>query len=733
MAHLAHGAPRLSPRLLLRAGLVLGLAVLCTCGLLVAVPFPALEALRRDPGGTRLLDRNGRLLSVVPARDGAFVEKRGPGEIPGACRELFVRLEDRRFFSHPGVDLFAVARAVVRKPWRGGRPAGASTITMQLARIAVPLPRTLAGKAAEAALALGIEARLTKGEILDLYLDAVPFGRNARGVGAAAWTYFGSDIGSLSRAQLLLLAVIPRNPSAFDPFARPAALADAARRLSARWSLGVSDAEIGDAVASAASARPPNLAPHFSQHAVARLRAVGSPVRTSLDADLNAFVESRIRFRLAQVRGARITNAAAVVLDNATGEVLAWVGSRDWNDTAAGGQLDGVLVRRQSASTLKPLLYAMALERGWTPATLLPDADTAFGAEELYRPVNFDRRSRGPVRLRTALASSLNVPAVFTLSRVGVADFEALLQKAGFALPADARQRWGLGAAIGNVEATLLELARAFCLFPRGGTLPPLSLVRGTGDTAEAERIFSPETAWTICSILSDPAARAAGFGTRTYFRTSFPAMFKSGTSSEFTNLWCLGATPRHTVAAWAGNFDGRAVINKTGSVVPARIVVDILEKITGRPVPFPMPAGIIEARICSLSGGGATPRCPAVRTEFFASAAAPLRPCAVHEAGVDPAALLQEAFLAGGESIRILFPLDGQVVFRDPTVSDAAQRIPVLLASRRGAAPAVFLDGAQVRPARPGGEVSVPARRGTHEIVARVGEESDRVVFRVE
>ena len=624
---------------------------------------------------------------------------------------------------------------------------------MQLARMVRPRQRDLAGglgemagKLGEMADALRIEARLSKPGILELYLNALPFGRNARGVGAAAWTYFGRDLASLSEPELLVLAVIPRNPSAYDPFHHPEALAAAARRAAIRLAragdgLEVDMPSIQSAIAGARTARPRGNAPHFSRYALAHVPLAGAAVRTGLDAGLTRWIEARIGYHLDTVRASRITNAAAIVLDNATGEVRGWVGSRDFDDAAASGQIDGVLIRRQSASTLKPFLYALALERGWTPATLLPDTGIGFGSDEVYRPVNFDRRSRGAVRLRAALAGSLNVPAVFTLSRLGTAEFAERLRDAGFAFPADREREAGLGAAVGNVEVSLLELARAFSTFPRGGTLPPVAILKGSGEPAPGARVFSAETAWTICSILSDPSARATGFGTRTYFRTSFPAMFKSGTSSEFTNLWCVGATPRHTVAVWAGNFDGRAVINKTGSVVPARIVVDILERITRAASDFAMPDSMREQRICSLSGGSATPRCPATRGEFFASRASLPGPCAYHRRArahfPDGAGsredLLMESFLEPGEAVRILFPVDGQVLYLDPTAPADAQQVPILAAARAGAAVEVIVDGSILAP-QPGGELPrMPARRGAHQVIARTAQGTDRIAFRVE
>ena len=390
-----------------------------------------------------------------------------------------------------------------------------------------------------------------------------------------------------------------------------------------------------------------------------------------------------------------------------------WVGSRDFADESHSGQIDGALIKRQSASALKPFLYARALEKSWTPATLLPDSPIEFGspADETYRPVNFDRRSHGVVRLRTALASSLNVPAVFTLSRVGVPDFIQELRSLGFSLPADAQSRWGLGMAIGNAEVSLLELTRAFSVFPNGGILAGLALTAAGPRTAS--RIFDPSTAWLICNILSDPSARVTGFGTRTYFRTPFPAMFKSGTSSEFTNLWCLGATPRYTVGVWAGNFDGRAVVNKTGSIVPTQLVVDVLTRLTTGPEEFRMPPGIVAAKIDTLTGQGATPSCPSVRTEYFRGEAEVPGPCTYHSSASSRETLLLESLLGKGDMLRILFPVDGQVFYLDPTLSASQQSIPLVVAARGGRRISLTVDGMKIAGESQDPQVSLPAGQG--------------------
>ena len=739
---LSPGALKPAAPLVRRVFLLLGIPTLVTA-VLLSLPMPELDDFLSDPAGTRITDRTGALLAVVPGTGGAFQMRVGPGGIPRECQEIFIRLEDARFRRHPGVDPLAVLRALADKVTSPAARSGASTITMQLARLVEPRARSVAGKLVEAWWALRIESRLTKDRILAAYLDTVPFGRNTRGVGAASWTYFGTDLAHLSRAQLLPLAVIPRNPTIYDPFDHPEKLIAAARDLDARLHLGISTDELEAAVRGVHGARPPTDAPHFSRFVegellAGRLHAAGGVLRTTLDLGLNHDIEARIRFVIARYINARVTNAAVVAVDNATGAVIGWVGSRDFSDAEHSGQVDGALIRRQSASTLKPFLYARAIEKGWTAATLLPDVPVIFGAadDESYRPQNFDKRSHGVVRLRTALASSLNVPAVSALSRLGLPQFLGTLNDLGFALPRDSAARYGLGTAIGNAEVSLVELVHAFSVFPRGGTLPALVLAEGTDPAVR--QVFDPFSAWMICSILSDPSARVTGFGTSTYFRTSVPSMFKSGTSSEFTNLWCVGATPRFTVGAWAGNFDGRAVINKTGSIVPTQIVSDILNRLSeDHPLPaaardFAAPAGVVSARICTETGLRATPFCSSTRTEYFRNASELPPSCDYHADPRKRGALLLDSLLAKNETVRIVFPVNGQVFYLDETLRSGTQAIPVSIAARNDADVTVTVDGRRAAPGPQLSGILAPLTRGSHLVVAQGPLGSDRVHFEV-
>jgi penicillin-binding protein 1C len=475
---------------------------------------------------------------------------------------------------------------------------------------------------------------------------------------------------------------------------------------------------------------------------------------TTLDLPLYDEVSRRVRERLAAAdrnpSGAGTTplrNASALVLDNLSGEVLAWVGSQDYFDSANGGQIDGVLQKYSSGSTLKPFLYAAALERGYTASTLLPDLALTFGARESYRPENFDRRSRGLVRLRTALASSLNVPAVFLLSQIGLEEFLDLSTELGIAVPDDAAVRVGLGAAVGNLDVTLLELVRAFSVFPNRGLLSQVRVIRevetagGRGIRLDSRamaageqgtRIFGEQTAWLISDILADPAARATGFGTASRFNTPFPAIFKSGTASEYASLWCLGAVAGYSMGVWAGNFDGRPAFGSTGSSLPAAVVVEVLEQLSGvggdrrDSSPTDPPAGLAEVRICSQTGYRAAENCPATRKEYYRSGSEPGTICPVHGLGRSPEELLNLTMLGEERRASILFPRNGMVFYREGGTAVNGQNIPGWIAADPADRIILRLNGrvlAADDPTRP----LLPVREGRYrlEVQGRFGEDS--------
>ena len=734
------------------------LAPLPLLALLFSLPPPGLERARGSLEGVVLADRQGRVLDRLPGAGGAFQHRLSHDELPPAVREITVLLEDRRFRLHPGIDPAALLRAAALNLARGRVVSGASTISMQTARLLAPHRGGLGGKLREMGGALALELRLGKEGILLEYLNRLPFGYNVRGFAAASIAYFDQPLAGLTRAQVLLLATIPRAPSLYDPFRHPERLARQAGLLAPR--AGVEAEEIGPALATFRRGRPAPLSPRFTRWLRGELEreaeahggeVAGVPagqiarVVTSLDGELERLLADRLEEVLrrgvpsgpgARPRPPGPRDAAGLVIDNRSGAILAWAG-------AGGSEIDGVLARRPAGSTLKPLLYALALERGWTAASLLPDTELGFGAGESYRPQNFDRRHRGPVRLRTALASSLNVPAVALLSRLGLEGFLALCAASGIELPPDAAARWGLGAAIGNVEATLLELVGGFSAFPRGGTLLPLRPVREVvtldgrhlaPPPAAARRLFAGSTAWIIRDILSDPAARASGFGTGSRLNTPFSAMFKSGTASGYASLWCLGATEELTVGVWAGNLDGRPAFGDTGSSLPARVAVEVLAR-RARPggAPPSPPPGVAEARICALSGGLAVPACPSSRSELFRAGTEPRDPCPLHTGRRKAGSIAAQA-AAAGAGVRILSPADGAVFHRDPTVPREEQRIEVRAAAAGGEPLELSAPGGAVRAAGPLATWTfpLPARPGTYRLEVRGPAGSDAVSFSV-
>ena len=611
------------------------------------LPYPELTAFLNRAVSTRILDADGNIIQILGLEDGLHREYLAPEEIPEQLKEVFIAAEDRRFYRHHGVDTGAVLRACLQNLRERRTVSGASTITMQLARMIRPSARrTIPVKLREAWDAVRLEARFSKQELLALYLNNIPFGFNCEGVASAARTFFGTAPQSLTEPELYCLAVIPRRPSLYNPLTNPEQCARAAWELYEESAGGTDTADASvppltrahfEQTARAASPYSyPVRMPHYVRY-LSSLPEYGigtvPELRTTVLLPLQDMAESLINRATEQYRDRRITNGAMLVCDTRTGAILAWIGSADFFDEDHNGQIDGVLTPRQPGSSMKPFLYALALESGWTPASVLPDVPQEFGFEELYAPQNFNNRYSGPVRLRVALASSLNIPAVWLLNTMGMSSYRSLLSRLQFQSLAHSDP--GLGLALGNAEVSLFELVQAFSIFPRDGIFVPLTATGtngaadGTPDTtdsagpADSARIFSADTARLICSILSDADARAMGFGYSKTFVTPFPCMFKTGTANQFQNITALGATPLYTAGVWMGNFSGETVLGTTGSAVPAQIVHEVLAALHGSrgqtaAPSFKKPGQYRKSRICQLSGMAAGPFCPNTVEEYL-------------------------------------------------------------------------------------------------------------------
>jgi len=749
---MTRGFPRW-PRALAGASTAVAAAALLTRAALVATPYPELDAFLARPYSLRVVDRAGRELYVGTVGDGVRRQYAALGELPPWLPGLFLEAEDSRFYLHPGVDPVAVIRSALQAAASGQAVSGASTVSMQLARLARPRDRSLRSKALEALDAMRLEARIGKRRALELYLSSIPYGRGAEGVASAARAYFGKDAAQLDAYEAAVLATLPRSPGRLDPAEDPDGLAAAVARGFGRSKARRDDPEAFDALVRAAVAGSragsyPTVAPHFVRDVVLPVaeeaRGDGWTVRTTLDLELQGRLERAVAYELEGLDDARLRNGAGIVLDPRNGDILAWSGSVDFDDPA-GGQLDGVLARNQPGSCLKPFLYALALDSGFKPSDPLPDVPMDFGGERVYVPLNFNNKYNGPVRLRVALASSLNVPAVYTLNRLGVQRFADFLVSLGFESVAGQRDHLGVGLALGNAEVSLRELATAFAVFLRDGvalvargTLPAGAApddggVETSGPPecpAAGEPVMSPYAAETIRSILSDPASRFLGFGEGPAFDVGYQAMFKTGTANQYQHVWALGATADLVVGVWMGNFEGFTVIGSSGSSVPARAVVGVLDAATEPGSALPAPSHGHEERICSLSGGIAGPGCPGAVYEWFRDGESPA-PCDWHDSGAPGSepryppeyrAWLDGGLRAGrlqdggsvGIGAAILKPRDGAGFWLDPSLPPDDQRIPVELLFRSADGLYVEYDGRVMLP-DPAGRLSLPAESGEH------------------
>jgi penicillin-binding protein 1C len=490
-------------------------------------------------------------------------------------------------------------------------------------------------KVHEAVLALRLEHRLTKREILALYLNLAAYGNQTTGIERASRVYFGVGSGMLTPAQAAFLAGLPQRPSTFNPYRNQELAVSRQRVVLARMAAAgaISRAELDEArserLAFSRAGRR-FLAPHFVEMVLAGLGpSRPGRVETTLDAGLQADVAGILQTHRATLDRHGAANVAVVVLDNARREWLAWEGSGDYFDTAHGGAINGPSVPRQPGSTLKPFTYALAFEKGYTPASVLPDVPLSFPTAQpgvVYSPRNYDGRYRGPLLARTALAGSENVPAVSLAADVGVPDLLRFLRRAGFTTFDRTAAYYGLGLTLGNAEVRLDELVAAYSAFASGGEWqrPRLRASRdGGSQSVESQILFSPRTAFWIADILADDAARAYIFGRGSSLELPFPVAVKTGTSQAYHDNWTIGFTKRLTVGVWVGNFDRRPLRNSSGVTGAAPIFQAVMlaaHKRIGESDEtfYPDRPGVVQREICSLSGEAANSWCPVRRREWL-------------------------------------------------------------------------------------------------------------------
>jgi len=614
-----------------------------------------LEAASRfEPGalapapGPLVLDRHGQILRLVPDGQGRKAVRLPAGPLPPLIVAAFVAAEDQRFWRHPGVDLMAVGRAAGQNlaAWR--TVSGASTITQQLARLTYPAPRTLARKLVEMVRSLRIEAALTKEEILRRYLDRVPLGYNLVGVQSAALAYFGKPAAELSASQAAVLAALAKAPGSL----RPHGPRQARLRARQHWVLGRM-AHLGfispQALAAArqepllfhgvGGPRPvfPFRAPHLVQLALARPgagTAASGVLRTTLDLALQHRVEAAVQSHRGRLSKCGASQAACVVVDNRALTVLALVGSYGYGPRDQGYN-NGAAALRSPGSTLKPFLYAQSLDQGFTPATVLEDVERRYRTPRgEFIPANFDRVAQGPVPFREALANSLNLSSVSLLNLVGLeAFYDTLMTLKLINHPERTAEHYGLGLVVGNPEVSLLELATAYACLANGGVFRNLRL-RLADPLPAGVQVFSPQAAYIVSDILSDPLARGRIFGGSLAMNQPYRLAVKTGTSTRYRDCWAVAYSPEYTVAVWVGNFGGGPTARLSGAAAAAPIVADVARELFGggAPAAFKRPEGVTATEICAFSGLLPQAGCQHRRQELFLAGTEPSQPCTYHQ-----------------------------------------------------------------------------------------------------
>jgi penicillin-binding protein 1C len=560
-------------------------------------------------------DRDGAVLYVSAAKDGQVRFPPGAEKLPGKYVAALLVKEDKRYFRHFGVDVRALARALWNNGRGKGRKSGASTITMQVARMSGRGDRTLFNKFREMVLAFRIELYFSKERILRLYAANVPMGGNVVGVESAAYRFLGHPLQEMTWAEAALLTVLPNSPSGMNLERRRDALRNRRDLLLRRlFSLRKIDSLT---CASALEEPLPQVkrfrtfcAPHAG-FAASALRP-GERVRLTIKKFLQERAEELLALHHKTLESRGIANAAVLVVETATGRVAAYVGSQDYNDTTANGRVDGVRAYRSPGSLLKPFLYAKMLDCGEILADAkVHDIPTYYGT---FSPANSSREFSGLVSVRSALVQSLNVPAVRCLNLYGLDDFYWFLKQVGLAGLFRTPEGYGLPIILGSCEASLWELTQLYTDLGNLGERQWLTVTQGPGKERDHKRLYSAGAAWQVLGILSQLSRPEAEYYWR-YFNNQVPVAWKTGTSYGQKDAWAIGTNAQWTIGVWSGNFTGRGNAFLSGGASSGPLLFMLFNEFTDRNKPMwpeePW-ADLVEVAVCASSGYRATDACPA-------------------------------------------------------------------------------------------------------------------------
>ncbi len=624
--------------------------ILAYCYIAWLLPIPDVLTKPVDLPTTKIFDRKGTLLYEILQPEQGKKTNIPLKRIPADFINATLAAEDINFYSHPGVDIGAIARSLLFNVMEQRVVSGASTITQQLIRNLTGNlnKRDFHEKMVEAAYAIRISNMYDKDTILEMYLNRIYYGNMAYGAESAALDYFGRHIYDLDLAQCAFIAGLPQSPSSYNPFV----YFDNAKKRQ-KYVLGqmvkyglITKNKAESAEKENLSMRPNKYqikAPHFVQMVIGQLeekygenRVIngGLSVITTLDYDLQLKAEQIIKRHVDRLASNNVTNGAMVALDPSNGQILVWVGSYDYFDEKIDGAVDMVTALRQPGSSIKPLTYLAAFEKGYTPATVIYDIPTQFNTESgAYSPKNYDLDYHGPVRVRIALASSFNIPAVKTLEYVGVGSFISFLSKLGINTLEAEPSFYGLALTLGGGEVRLIDMAGAYDVIANYGikrdSAAIMEVTDSQGNVIEKYHKengkyvlgnHGREHSYQIIDIMKDPSARIAGFGEGSVLELSHQAAVKTGTTRNFRDNLTIGFTPRLLTAVWVGNADASPMENVTGVDGAAPVWADFMESaLEMKPkIDFFRPVNLIQKEICAISGKLPTELCKEKIYEWF-------------------------------------------------------------------------------------------------------------------
>lgn len=729
-------------RIFVLAGILFIFLVLLSAWKTISDLEPLPESLKPDLSRIskpQLLARNGVPLSVTYENRWNVHNYVPLHDIPLLIQESFIRAEDKRFYSHNGPDWSARFHALFQNLAAWDTVRGASTITEQVVRMIHPRERTLWSRWIEGFEAAQLERRFSKADIIEFYLNQVPYAARKRGIVQAARYYFNRDLDTLSLKEMLTLSILVRAPGRLDPYSNLSSIEKpaAALALVLRDEGLISNDEYREVLVEKLALCPSDIevkAGHFASRIYrdSSFTRRTAKIFTTLDSTLQKKTQKILDTRLDALKSRNVSSGAVLVVDHSTDEVLAWVNSGGELSEMPESHIDRVVTPRQPGSTLKPFLYALALEKGWTAATLIDDSPLASRVGSgLHAYHNYSRHNYGPLRLREALGNSLNIPAIRTAQFTGLYPFFDRLQALGFESLDKHPDYYGEGLALGNGEVTLYELARAYAALARRGVYRPLkTTLEPTAAKDPPRQIYSGEISSLIADILSDPQARHLEFGSGSLFRFPVQTAVKTGTSSDYRDAWAIGFSFRNTVGVWMGNLDRRPMKEVTGSFGPAVVLRAVFAELNrhrdSRPLYLSPRLG--KSRICRISGMKAGADCPSM-DEWFEPGKAPEERCKmIHR--------FTEAEKSGIHSanpkerpLRLVQPTNGLQLAMDPRIPDDKEFFPFILPGDLSFEKVDWLVDGEVDGSTPHYVTQFPWKvsRGTHHVVARVWLEGDK------